>query len=145
MTDMTFECPPLLATYWTIAGIRPLTTDEARPWSFEERARVAAEAGFAGFGFGRADLVRTKERLGYKEIARVLEAHGLVSIEFDTLYDWWTRDERRPASDHAKAEFLQAMEEIAAPDSCMKCAPDLTGGSQTHEAYAAGVAAVAEE
>ena len=50
----------LVASYWTLAGgAEPHTDHEYSDFSFQQRVRAAAEAGFSGFGIWHADLEHT--------------------------------------------------------------------------------------
>lgn len=134
-----------MASFWTLAGVRPMDGDEVSPWSLAERVSAAAEAGFEGIGFSCRDLASLKRDIGADGIRRVLEEYNIQHCEYESLFDWWTEGERRVAADRTKRELLQTVEEIAAPHSHVKCCPELEGGSWAPEAYAEGLAALASE
>jgi sugar phosphate isomerase/epimerase len=136
----------LLASYWTIAGpIRPLGGSEISPWDIRERIRVAAETGFTGVGFSHADLMAWARELGFPAIRRTLEDHGIKRCEYESLFDWWADGQRRVASDRARADLLRAVEELGAPQSHIKCGPDLLGASHETDIYAEAFSVLAEE
>lgn len=138
--------PTLLATFWTTAGpTRPGDGHEVSPWDIRERIAAAGSAGFRGFGFGRADVTAWSDRLGFPAIASALREQEMETVEFETLCDWWAAGDRRAASDAARHDVLTAIESIGAPHSHIKCAPDLHGDEHELEAYAEGLAGVADD
>jgi sugar phosphate isomerase/epimerase len=106
----------LLASYWTLAtGAVPHTDHDYSTASFEQRVAAAARAGFKGFGIWHADLAHTLERLGLRDMRRILDDHGMLHIELEFLADWWFKDgERKLASDARKHLLLEAAEMLGA-------------------------------
>jgi sugar phosphate isomerase/epimerase len=69
--------------------------------AFEERVRVAAEAGFAGIGLraeNYSDAV--KAGLGDRAMQAILERHGIAVMEVEYVTAWGTEQDR----DHAQRE-----------------------------------------
>lgn len=106
----------LVASYWTLAtGAVPHTDHEYSTAAFEQRVAAAARAGFTGFGIWHADLAHTLERLGLRDMRRILDDHGMRHIELEFLADWWFEDgERKAASDARKHLLLEAAEMLGA-------------------------------
>lgn len=107
--------PELLAAYFTLAGdVYPYGPDHVSPFSFQERVEAAAKAGFAGIGFFTDDVYAVKEKLGFAEMRRILEANGIRHVELEFLIDWFLDGERRAASDGVRKLMLDAAEGLGA-------------------------------
>jgi sugar phosphate isomerase/epimerase len=114
----------LIASYWTIAGdVYPLGPNEISPFPFEKRVEVAARAGYRGLGLVHADLMAVANRLGLKEMRRILDASGMQHVELEFLSDWYAQGPARAASDTVRKDLLEAAEALSA--RCIKIAPGL--------------------
>ena len=137
--------PVLLATYATHAGpVSPIEGTGVSPWNICDRIAASATAGFRGFGFGHADVMTWADRIGWPAIADAVADNGITVVEFETLFDWWADDERRTASNAARDDLLLAIERIGVPASHIKFSPDYSGEVHATEAYAAGIADLAD-
>ncbi|HEV7433104.1 MAG TPA: hypothetical protein VGN77_08670, partial [Steroidobacteraceae bacterium] len=97
----------LLASYWSIAGgAWPHSEHEYSSYSFEERVRAAARAGFSGFGIWHADLEHTLKTVSLRDMRKILDDHGMVHVELEFLVDWWFKDGERKAACDARARLL---------------------------------------
>lgn len=91
----------ILASYWTLAGdVYPGGLTEVSPWSFKERVEAAVAAGYQGIGFNLPDLLANKEKLGLKEMKRILDANGISIVEIELLTGWdaTTEPEKKQAA-----------------------------------------------
>jgi len=114
----------LIASYWTIAGdVYPLGPNEISPFPFEKRVEVAARAGYRGLGLLHADLMAVANRLGLKEMRRILDASGMQHVELEFLSDWYVQGPVRAESDTVRKDLLEAAEALSA--RCIKIAPGL--------------------
>jgi len=114
----------LIASYWTIAGdVYPLGQNEISPFPFEKRVEVAARAGYRGLGLLHADLMAVANRLGLKEMRRILDASGMQHVELEFLSDWYVQGPVRAESDTVRKDLLEAAEALSA--RCIKIAPGL--------------------
>jgi sugar phosphate isomerase/epimerase len=106
----------LVASYWTLAGgAEPHTDHEYSDFSFQERVRAAAEAGFTGFGIWHADLEHTLKSLSLRQMRRILDDNGITYVELEFLTDWWFRDgERHAACEQRKRLLLDAADTLHA-------------------------------
>jgi sugar phosphate isomerase/epimerase len=100
----------LVASYWTLAGgAEPHTDHEYSTFSFQQRVRAAAQAGFDGFGIWHADLEHTLRTQSLRDMRRTLDEHGMNHVELEFLTDWWFQDgERRAACEQRKRRLLEA-------------------------------------
>lgn len=113
---MSAHEPRLLATCWTTAGdAAPGVGDERSPLDLHHRMRTAAAAGWSGFGLVHADLVAHRERGGLEDIAAIARDAGIERIELEFIGDWWTRGERRAASDRVRDDLFEAAAVLGAP------------------------------
>ncbi|RKP57920.1 sugar phosphate isomerase/epimerase family protein [Pararobbsia silviterrae] len=109
--------PPieLLAAYFTLSGdVYPFGPTEISPFSFQHRVEAAARAGWKGIGLVYADAYATVDKIGFKEMRRILEANGIEHVELEILVDWYRTGERRRASDTARHLLLDAAEALHA-------------------------------
>lgn len=112
MTDTTAG---LLATCWTSGGnVMPTRTGPRSPVDIVERVKAVADAGYAGFGIGHADIVVVRESLGDKAFRSLLDDHGIVALELEYIDDWWTVGDRRAEADTVRTDLLAAAEALGA-------------------------------
>ena len=106
----------LLASYWSIAGgAQPHSDHEYSVFSFRDRVAAAARAGFTGFGIWHADLEHTLRTLSLGDMRKILDDHGITSIELEFLNDWWFTDgERKLACDARKRMLFEAAAKLGA-------------------------------
>ncbi|CAN5883454.1 sugar phosphate isomerase/epimerase [soil metagenome] len=105
----------LLASGWTTAGpVVPFSQPLDSPIDVRQRIRVASEAGFVGFGLAHADLLAARDTIGYRTLKQLLDDHGIVHVEVETLGDWFAGDERRATSDRVRRDLLEAAEALSA-------------------------------
>ena len=99
----------LLATSWTTTG-RNETVDGVTRSTLDirDRARAAAEAGFAGIGFTLEDLTAGLEVISWPDLKRLCDDLGFVYTEVELITDWWTTGERRQVSDAHRDQLLSA-------------------------------------
>lgn len=113
-----------IASYWTIAGdVYPMAPNEISPFPFEKRVEVAARAGYRGLGLLHADLMATANRLGLKEMRRILDANGIDHIELELLSDWHAEGQAHAESDAVRQDLLEAAEALSA--RCIKIAANM--------------------
>ncbi len=114
----------LIASYWTIAGdVYPMAPNEISPFPFEKRVEVAARAGYHGLGLLHADLMAVSNRLGLKEMRRILDTNGMHHVELEFLSGWYVQGPARAASDMVRKDLLEAAEALSA--RCIKIAPGI--------------------
>ncbi len=79
--------PPILGSYWTLAGdTNPGSSNpgpEWSPWDVRERIRTAGEVGFAGMGFWHADLAHMRETYSFEEVSEMLADAGIDYVELE--------------------------------------------------------------
>ncbi|QKC89323.1 sugar phosphate isomerase/epimerase [Mesorhizobium sp. NZP2234] len=113
----------LVAAYWTIAGdVYPFAPNEISPFPFAQRVEAAANAGYKGVGLIHADLQATRERIGLKEMRRILDANGMPHVELEFITHWFSGGELKLASDKVRRELFEAAEALGARD--VKIAPE---------------------
>jgi sugar phosphate isomerase/epimerase len=113
----------LVAAYWTISGdVWPFAENEISPFPFAERVEAAAKAGYKGVGLIHADLQATREKIGLKEMRRILDANGMPHVELEFITHWFSSGELRTASDKVRRELFEAAEVLGARD--VKIAPE---------------------
>jgi sugar phosphate isomerase/epimerase len=118
----------LIASYWTIAGdVYPMAPNEISPFPFEKRVEVAARAGYRGLGLLHADLMAVANRLGLKEMRRILDANGIHYVELEFLSDWYAQGPARAESDMVRKDLLEAAEALSA--RCIKIEPSIDESS----------------
>lgn len=106
--------PPLTASYYTLAGIRPLDgPHRPSPIDLRDRIEAASAAGFRGIGTDVTDLLASVERYGCEGIRAMLADNELVHFEIEGMGDWYARDSRR-YSNEAHRATLTAAEKIGA-------------------------------
>lgn len=103
----------LMNLYWTTARIFPGAGDVSR-FDFKERVEAAARAGFTGIGLWHTDLDAILHRYTFRDMKRILDAHGIRHIELEFLTDWFLTDARKTESDRQKRKLLQASEALQA-------------------------------
>jgi sugar phosphate isomerase/epimerase len=137
--------PELLATCWTTAGcVGPMSNDQRSPFLLEDRVRAAAAAGYTGMGILHTDLAEARQRMGgYGELGRLLDGHGITSVEVEWLDGWWTGWPAREASDVIRAELLQAAEQLGAHH--IKAGGALDGRHVDWDTFVAEFAALCEQ
>ncbi len=114
----------LIASYWTIAGdVYPMAPNEISPFPFAKRVEVAARVGYRGLGLLHADLMAVANRLGLKEMRRILDANGIDHVELEFLSDWYAEGRTRAESDTVRQDLLEAAEALRA--RCIKIAPGI--------------------
>ena len=114
----------LIASYWTIAGdVYPIGPNEISPFPFEKRVEVAARAGYRGLGLLHADLKAVSNRLGLKEMRRILDANGMQHVELEFLSGWYAQGLARAKSDAVRKDLLEAAKALSA--RCIKIAPSI--------------------
>jgi sugar phosphate isomerase/epimerase len=114
----------LIASYWTIAGdVYPMGPNEISPFPFEKRVEIAARAGYRGMGLLHADLMAVANRLGLKEMRRILDVNGMHHVELEFLSDWYAQGQVRAESDRVRKDLLEAAEALSA--RCIKVAPGI--------------------
>ena len=64
----------ILGSYWTLAVGADPTGDKLCAHDFRTRVQVAAKAGFTAMGFWHTDLRANREKLGFPEMKRILDA-----------------------------------------------------------------------
>ncbi|CDX15731.1 Sugar phosphate isomerase/epimerase [Mesorhizobium plurifarium] len=113
----------LVAAYWTISGdVYPFAPNEISPFPFAERVEAAARAGYKGVGLIHADLQATREKIGLKEMRRILDANGMPHVELEFITHWFASGALRAASDKVRSELFEAAEALGARD--VKIAPE---------------------
>lgn len=118
--------PELVATCWLTAGAAaPLTADERSPERIEDRVRVAADAGFTGFGLLHADLVTVRDSMGYDAFGQLLEESGIRYLELEMLVDWFRDGSAGEASLLVRRDLLAAAERL--PVRHIKAGGDFSG------------------
>ena len=109
------QVPDLLATCWTSAGdLVPGRNGDVSPLTVEERVAAVAKAGYRGFGIAAPDLAVVRDTIGYPALAQLLDENGLRHVEVEYLQDWWTRGNRRRASDRVREVLFEAAAELGA-------------------------------
>ena len=117
--------PEFIATYWTLAGdVVPLGQpyEEASQHDFIERAETAAHLGYQGLGLIHSDLIKSRDRHGYVEMRRILDALKL-SVELEFLVGWMAYGDELDESETVFYDLLSAAEELGA--SRIKVGPDM--------------------
>lgn len=103
----------LIAAFWTIAGdIYPSATSEVSPFAFHHRVEAAANAGYKGVGLVHADLMATVDKIGYKEMRRILDNNDIKYFEIEILENWYKAGELRRSSDKTRKEMLEVAAEV---------------------------------
>jgi sugar phosphate isomerase/epimerase len=102
----------LIASYYTLTG-----TPVGRPprFSFHDRVRAAADAGFTGIGLLFDDYAALRAS-GHRDadLLGVLDRHGVQVLEVEFLFDW-ALDGPRGEAARAAEDTLHAMIEVFAP------------------------------
>jgi sugar phosphate isomerase/epimerase len=90
-----------------------------REWSYfswADRCAEARKVGFAGLGIWHADLEHVLETETLTDMKRAMDDNGLTRLELEFLMDWFLDpgDERRDASDTARAHLFEAAAALGA-------------------------------
>ncbi len=116
--------PALVATYFTLAGDVSPFDPRPSPQPAEARIAAAAEAGYAGIGFGSHDLAHIRDGMTLPGLRRALDGAGL-GVELEVLLDWFVDGDRRAASDAQRRLLLSAAGELGARH--IKVGADISG------------------
>ena len=109
------EQPGLLASCWTTAGnTGPAFADQRGRFPLEDRIRLAAQAGYVGFGLVHADLIEARDRMGYGALGEVLAGYGITTVEVEMLNGWYASGPARTESDAARRDLLAAAAALGA-------------------------------
>jgi sugar phosphate isomerase/epimerase len=103
----------LMNLYWSNAGL-PLGSGEISPFSFEERVKSAARAGFTGIGLWHTDLEHICVLHPLRDVKAILDDNGIKHVELEFLTDWFVDGARRAESDSRKRRLLAASAAIGA-------------------------------
>ena len=107
--------PDLLTACWTSAGdVVPGRNGDVSPLRVDHRVAAVANAGFRGFGIAAPDLTVVRDTIGYPALAQLFDENGLRYVQVEYLQDWWTRGDRRHASDRVREVLLEAAAELGA-------------------------------
>ncbi|GAB3879649.1 sugar phosphate isomerase/epimerase family protein [Terrabacter terrigena] len=99
----------LLATSWTTTGPNQTTDGVTRSTlDIRDRARAAAQAGFAGIGFTLEDLEAGLDVISWPDLKRLCDDLGFAYTEVELITDWWTSGDRRQRSDVHRNKLLDA-------------------------------------
>ena len=105
--------PPLIASYYTLAGVRPFEGPLGpSPRDLRSRIEAAARAGYSGIGVDWLDLRASVGRYGHKTIKSMLSDNGLDYFEIEGVGDWYAGGAARQASDEAKRDIFDAAQRI---------------------------------
>lgn len=108
----TQPLPPLVAAYYTLAGIRPFENMGPSPHDLRSRIEAAAAAGYSGIGVDAADLAASIERYGHAGIKAMLADNGLSHFEVEGIGEWYAQGPYRAASDAVRRLFYETAEKI---------------------------------
>jgi sugar phosphate isomerase/epimerase len=109
------DLPDLLASCWTSAGdVVPARNGDVSALTVDERVGAVAKAGYRGFGIAAPDLAVVRATIGYPALAQLLKENGIRHVEVEYLQDWWTRGDRRRASDQVREALFEAAAELGA-------------------------------
>lgn len=112
MREKSFGRDDLIASYFTLTGSPVLAPPR---FSFEERVRAAATAGFAGVGLlGDEYAALRAQGTSVAEMRAVLDDHGVEVAEIEFLFDWMLDGERGEQSQAAE-RTLHAMADAFSP------------------------------
>jgi sugar phosphate isomerase/epimerase len=102
----------LIASYYTLTGT---PVGQAPRFTFTDRVRAAAEAGFAGIGL-LADDYEAQRRAGAEDedLCAVLADHGVRVAELEFHFDWAVDSDNR-AETRRREATLHAMADAFAP------------------------------
>jgi len=105
--------PDLVASYYTLAGLRPFDGPFGpSPRDLRSRIEAAARAGYKGIGVDHADLKASVDRYGHPAIKSMLADNGLRYFEIEGAGDWYADGAPRQASDAARRDTFEAVEQI---------------------------------
>ena len=79
----------LVAAHWLASGQRPALHPQPCAMPLRERARIVANAGYAGIGILGAELAREVQAHGVGGVRAIIEDAGLRHVELEALTDWW--------------------------------------------------------
>ena len=136
--------PQFLAACWTSAGnVVPFRGITTSPIDIRTRIRAVAAYGYTGFGLTREDLVVARDSIGLDTVAAMLVDHGLTTIQLEWITNWWTTDDRRPASDAARRDLLDAVPILGVDN--IKVGADDDGIPVSYDELCAGFDALATD
>ncbi len=121
--------PPLVAAFFTLAGVRPFESMGPSPHDLRARIEAAARAGYRGIGLNAVDLAASVARHGHAGIKAMLADNGLDYFELEGLGDWYARGPARDASDAVRRAMFEAAERIGV--SHIKLTGNIVGRSVT--------------
>lgn len=104
--------PPLVASFFTLAGFRPFESMGPSPHDLRVRIEAAARAGYRGIGLDAVDLAASVARHGHAGIKAMLADNGLDYFELEGLGDWYAQGPARDASDVVRRAMFEAAERI---------------------------------
>jgi sugar phosphate isomerase/epimerase len=105
--------PDLVASYYTLAGLRPFDGPfGTSPRDLRSRIEAAASAGYRGIGVDSFDLKASVDRYGHAAIKSMLAENGLRYFEIEGLGDWYANGAAREASDVARRDMFDAAQRI---------------------------------
>ena len=105
----------LLASCWTTAGdTGPAFPDQRGRFPLEDRIRLAAHAGYVGFGLVHADLLEVRDGMGYRALGEVLAGYGITTVEVEMLNGWYATGPARTQSDAVRRDLLAAAAALGA-------------------------------
>jgi sugar phosphate isomerase/epimerase len=138
----------LMPQFWTLAGdVRPGEGEGIGAWPLPARVAAAAEAGYTGFGFWMPDLLeylRDDEGERLAALAGSLRERGIRHAQFELgVVPWWAHGEERRHADAWRDRSLRVIEQLAVPESHLKCVPAMDGDPVPLERYAEGFHALA--
>jgi sugar phosphate isomerase/epimerase len=79
----------LVASFWTLAGDLRLEDLGPSPWSLEQRAAAAAEAGYAGIGIDHRDVAAYLAGAGLSRMRNIIDRTGLSFVELELITGWY--------------------------------------------------------
>ncbi len=104
--------PPIVASFYTLAGHRPFEHPGPSPYDMRLRIEAAAAAGYSGIGTDCVDLAHAVETHGHAGIKAMLADNGLSFFELEGIGDWYASGPAREASDRQRRDMLVAAEKI---------------------------------
>lgn len=136
----------LIAGCWTSAGAcdaSPTSVDDTSPLSIEDRVAAVADAGFKGFGIRHGDLMRVEASMGLPAFRRLLDDHGILHLELESIDHWFAEGPLRDSSNIVRRDLMRAAETIGARH--IKIGADFRGGPFLPERLAPHLHALASD